>query len=181
MIVNNEIVSGFDDEKNGSVKLRLHKIEGMSGGLVIYATGYIDTYNSEFFRKHIEKAVAAGYVRIVFEMSGVNYLSSAGIGAFTYLQRMAKPRNGDMVLNHVQPKVYEIFHLLGFSQFFTFKQSLDESIAYLSAHLESPVFPKLITCPICRKKLKASRAGRFRCIECKTVIVIDEATSVLIG
>jgi anti-anti-sigma factor len=178
--MNNDIVPGFDDEKNDSIKLKLQKIEDMEGGLIVYASGYIDTYNVNFFRKPVERAIEAGYLRIVFELSRVNYISSTGFGAFPYFLKLVKPRNGDMVLNQVQPTVYEVFTLLGFSQYFIFMENLDESIAYLE-HLESPLFPKVFTCPICSKRLRASKAGRFRCGECKTILVIDKATSVMLG
>jgi len=181
MSMNNDIVSGFDDEKNDSLKIQLQKIEEMEGGLMIYLTGYIDLYNSSYFKKCVEKVVEAGFVRIVFEMSGLYYITSTGFGAFTYLLKMVKPRNGDIVLQKIQPKVYEVLQLLGFSQFFHIKENLDESIAYFARHLEAPVFPKVFTCPICSKRLRASRPGRFRCGECKTILVIDEATSVLLG
>jgi anti-sigma B factor antagonist len=148
---------------------------------MVYASGYIDTYNSESFRKRIEKAVETGFVRIVVDMRGVNYVSSASIGAFTYLLRIVKPQSGDMVLTQVQPKVYGIFQLLGFSQFFFFTESLDQSIAHFTDQLESPLFPKAFICPVCRKRLKASKAGRFRCSECKTILAIDEAAGVKLG
>jgi anti-sigma B factor antagonist len=179
--MNNDIVPGFDDEKNDSIKLKLQKIEDMEGGLIVYASGYIDTYNVSFFRKPVERAVESGYVRIVFELSRINYISSTGFGAFPHFLKLVKPQNGDMVLNQVQPKVYEVFALLGFSQYFIFMENLDASIGYLAGHLESPLFPKVFTCPICSKRLRASKAGRFRCAECKSILVIDKATSVMLG
>jgi len=179
--MNNDIVSGFDDEKNDSIKLRLQKIEEMEGGLIIYASGYIDTYNSPSFQKRVEKAIKAGFVRLVFELSGVNYISSTGLATFPQFLKLLRPRNGDMVLDQVQPTVYEVFQLLGFSQFFTFKDNLNESVDCLAEHLESPLFPRVFRCPICSKRLRASKSGRFRCVECKTILVVDEATSVMLG
>jgi hypothetical protein len=114
-------------------------------------------------------------------MSGLYYITSTGFGTFTYLLKMVKPRNGDIVLQQIQPKVYEVLQLLGFSQFFNIKENLNESIAYFAKHFEAPVFPKVFTCPICSKRLRASKAGRFRCGECKTILVIDEAASILLG
>jgi tRNA(Ile2) C34 agmatinyltransferase TiaS len=43
------------------------------------------------------------------------------------------------------------------------------------------VFPKVVSCPICYRKLKAVKAGRFRCSECKNILAIDEAGQVLLG
>lgn len=88
--MNNDIVPGFDDEKEDSIKLRLQKIPDMEGGLIIYASGYIDTYNSNILRKRVEKAIEAGLVRIVFEMGAVNYISSTGIGSFSNFFKKSK-------------------------------------------------------------------------------------------
>jgi anti-sigma B factor antagonist len=178
--MNDDIVSGFDDEKEDSVKLRLQKPPDMEGGLVIYASGYIDTYNSSNFKKRVEKVIEAGFVQIVFQMRGVDYVSSTGIGSFTSFLKTLKSRNGDMVLDQMQPKVYEVFQLLGFSQFFVVTDGIDEACAYFNKKQPS-AFPRVFKCPVCSKRLKASKAGRFRCSECKTILVVDAATSVMLG
>ena len=84
----------------------------------------------------------------------------------------------------IQPKVYEVFQLLGFSQFFNIKDNLDEAIAFFNVSVSAgavEVFPKIFRCPICSKKLKASKPGRFRCSECKTILAIDKTGQVFLG
>lgn len=181
---NNEIVVGFDDEKDDSLRIRLQGIGEIKNGLVLYLTGYIDTYNSNFFQKRITKAVGAGFTKLIFSCGGLNYVSSTGIGAFTAFLKAVKPRGGDLVLLDIQPKVYEVFQLLGFSQFFNIKDNLNESVDFfnrVAATGGSGVFPKIFKCPICSKKLKASRSGRFRCAECKTILSIDKTGNVFLG
>ena len=46
---------------------------------------------------------------------------------------------------------------------------------------ETDVFPKIFKCPICGKKLKATKPGRFRCSECKTILAIDNSGQVFLG
>ena len=97
---------------------------------------------------------------------------------------MVKTKGGDVVLLDIQPKVYEVFQLLGFSQFFNIKGSLTEAISFFNKDdsvLESSVFPKIFACPVCSKKLKAVKSGRFRCSECKTILAIDEQGQVFLG
>ena len=181
---NNDIVPGFDEEKDESLKIRLQKIGTAEGCLVLYLTGYIDTYNSNFFQKRVNRAIEAGFIRLIFHCSGLNYVSSTGIGSFTAFLKAVKPRSGDLVLLEIQPKVYEVFQLLGFSQFFNIKDNLDEAVEFFSkggVKVESDLFPKIFKCPICSKKLKATKAGRFRCSECKTILAIDNAGQVFLG
>jgi anti-sigma B factor antagonist len=87
---NNDIVPGFDDEKDDSLKIRLQKVDSVQGTLIIYLTGYIDTYNSNFFQKKVSKAVDSGFTKIVFQCSGLNYVSSTGIGSFTAFLKAVK-------------------------------------------------------------------------------------------
>ena len=181
---NNDIVPGFDEEKDESLKIRLEKVDTVDGGLILYLTGYIDTYNSNFFQKRVTRAVEAGFTRLIFHCGGLNYVSSTGIGSFTAFLKAVKPRGGDLVLLEIQPKVYEVFQLLGFSQFFNIKDNLDEAKEFFKkggVTVESDVFPKIFKCPICSKKLKATKAGRFRCSECKTILAIDNSGQVFLG
>jgi len=179
---NNDIVLGFDDEKDDSLKIRLQKIDDTC--LALFLTGYIDTYNSNFFQKRVGKAIDAGFSRLIFNCGGLNYVSSTGIGSFTAFLKAVKPRSGDIVLLEIQPKVYEVFQLLGFSQFFNIKDNLEEAIAYFhqgSQTSSQSMFPKIFSCPICTKKLKAAKPGRFRCSECKTILAIDNSGQVFLG
>lgn len=183
MTNNNNLVPGFNDEKDDSLKITLDKIDGVPNCISIVLNGYVDTYNSSFFQKRIAKVVEAGFVNLVFNCVALNYVSSTGIGAFTAFLKMVKPKGGDVVLLEIQPKVYEVFQLLGFSQFFNIKNSTEEAVNYLKsgAPTVSSVFPKIFACPVCSKRLKASRAGRFRCSGCKSILAIDAQGQVFLG
>jgi anti-anti-sigma factor len=181
---NNDIVPGFDEERDDSLKIRLQRVDAVEGCLVLYLTGYIDTYNSNFFQKRVTKAIEGGFSRLIFNCTGLNYVSSTGIGSFTAFLKAVKPRGGDLVLLEIQPKVYEVFQLLGFSQFFNIKDSLEDATGFFKAGAPggtADVFPKIFQCPICSKKLKATKSGRFRCSECKTILAIDNAGQVFLG
>jgi len=181
---NNNIIPGFDDEKDDSLKIRLEKIEDIDGCIVLFLNGYIDTYNSSFFQKRVSKVVENGFTRLVFNCGALNYVSSTGIGSFTAFLKTVKPKGGDVVLLEIQPKVYEVFQLLGFSQFFNIKDTLADALDFFrtsGVEIKSEVFPKIFACPICSKKLKATKAGRFRCSECKTILAIDNNGQVFLG
>lgn len=181
---NNDIVPGFDEEKDDSLKIHLQEVGEIKDGLILYLTGYIDTYNSNFFQNRVTKAVEAGYIKLIFSCGGLSYVSSTGIGSFTAFLKAVKPRGGDLVLLEIQPKVYEVFQLLGFSQFFNIRDHLNEAVNFFNRKTvakTSDIFPKIFQCPICSKKLKASRSGRFRCPECKTILSIDKVGQVFLG
>ncbi|MBP3561646.1 MAG: STAS domain-containing protein [Treponema sp.] len=183
MAINNNIIPGFDEEKDDSLKISLDKVSDLPNCIRIYLNGYIDTYNSNFFQKKIAKVIEAGFINIIFNCTALTYVSSTGIGSFTSFLKMLKPKGGDIVLLDIQPKVYEVFQLLGFAQFFNIKESFEDAIDHLKSEppVVETVFPKVFACPVCNKNLRATRAGRFRCSECKSIIAIDEEGNVSLG
>ena len=183
-MTNNDIISGFDDEKDESLKIKLQKPDGVDDCLILHLSGYIDTYNSNYFQKRIQRAIESGFSKLIFHCGGLNYVSSTGIGSFTAFLKAVKPLGGDLVLLEIQPKVYEVFQLLGFSQFFNIKDTLEESVNFFrkdAINEAASTFPKIFSCPICSKKLKSPKPGRFRCSECKTILAIDNAGQVFLG
>lgn len=184
MDTNNDLIPGFNDEKDDSLKISLKKMEQVEDGIILYLNGYIDTYNSGFFQKRVAKVVEAGYKNLIFNCAALNYVSSTGIGSFTAFLKMVKPAGGDIVLLEIQAKVYEVFQLLGFSQFFNIRDSAEEAVAFFKQDVvptTGGIFPKIFACPVCSKKLKAPRSGRFRCSECKTILAVDAGGHVLLG
>ncbi len=181
---NNDVVPGFDEEKDESLRIKLQRVIGIDNCLVLHLSGYIDTYNSNFFQKRINRAVETGFIRLIFHCGGLNYVSSTGIGSFTAFLKAVKPRGGDLVLLEIQPKVYEVFQLLGFSQFFNIRDTLDDAVEHFKKNAGAPtsdVFPKTFRCPVCSTKLRANRSGRFRCSNCKTILAIDQTGQVFLG
>ena len=179
MSSNNSLIPGFNDEKDDSLKIQLEKAPSVEECMIVYLSGY-DTI-IQFFKTCC--SVEAGYINIIFNCAALNYVSSTGIGSFTAFLKMVKPKGGDIVLLEIQPKVYEVFQLLGFSQFFNIKDTLEDAVHFFKreAVAENGIFPKIFACPVCSKKLKATRAGRFRCSECKTILAIDNQGQVFLG
>jgi anti-anti-sigma factor len=183
-MTNNDIVHGFDDEKDESLKIRLQKVDDVKGCLILSLVGYIDTYNSNYFQKRVARAIEFGFTRLIFQCGGLNYVSSTGIGSFTAFLKSLKPHGGDLILLEIQPKVYEVFQLLGFSQFFNIRETLEDAVNFFRSGGDpesTSLFPRIFACPICSKKLKAVKPGRFRCSECKTILAIDNSGQIFLG
>lgn len=80
--------------------------------------------------KRVTTLIDAGYIQIIFNCAHLDYVSSTGIGSFTAFLKAVKGKGGDIVLLSLQPKVYEVFQLLGFATFFTIHDSLETSIEF---------------------------------------------------
>ena len=184
-MINNDIVPGFDDEKDESLKITLQAVPDVDGCLVLVLNGYIDTYNSGYFQKRVQRVVDAVYTRLIFNCGALNYVSSTGIGSFTAFLKTVKPQGGDLVLLDLQSKIFEVFQLLGFSQFFNTRDTLHDSIGFFrdnGAVAHDPLsFPRVFSCPVCPRKLKAVKPGRFRCSECKSILNVDSDGNISLG
>jgi anti-anti-sigma factor len=156
-----------------SLKLNIEDIANNSDAIILKLDGLIDTYNSSDLQKEVANVISS-YTKIIFDCSKLTYVSSTGVGTFTVFLKNAKEKNGTIVLANLQTKVLEVFQLLGFSKFFTIVDSLDEGLKSLGISTTQSCFPKIFECPSCNKKLKASKSGKFRCIQCSAIICISE-------
>ena len=174
-----------------SLKITPMQVGGDSSSVQLILNGYLDTYNSPEFQNHINGLINSGIQTIIFNCNGLNYISSTGIGAFTSFLKLLKQKNGDMVLYGLQKKVVEVFELLGFTKFFKIASDLDDALRMLQEPGESELrelqgakddrFPLIFDCPHCRKKLKTSKPGTFKCSGCKGIVVVNEEGDVRVS
>lgn len=86
---------------------------------VIYdLCGYIDAHTVIEFERAIHTAIDAGLKFIILDISGLSYISSAGIGAMMGLARKLSQAGGELVLMTPSPKVFAILDGLGFTRIF---------------------------------------------------------------
>ena len=181
-MINNNIVPGFLDDKDDSLLINLEAMEHVPGCIIVNLSGYVDTYNTAYFTKQMDKILGAGFLKVVFNCNTVNYISSTGISAFTVLHDRIRSQGGDMILTQLQPKVKEVFQLLGFADYFHFEDQVERGVSFFGGKpAVNAVFPKVVACPMCGHKLKATKSGRFRCPGCKSVIAISDQGAVSMG
>jgi len=162
-----------------SLKITLMQVGGGSKVVQLVLNGYLDTYNSPEFQSHIKSLIDSGTKYLMFNCNGLNYISSTGIGAFTSFLKILRQKNGGMVLFGLQNKVMEVFQLLGFTKFFKIASDFNKALVLLKEEEKEktgnkkPIFPLIFECPYCSKKLKTSKAGKFRCAGCKNIFVVN--------
>ena len=142
-------------------------------------------YGFIFYILDINSLIESGVGYLIFNCNGLTYISSTGIGAFTSFLKQLKQKKGDMVLFGLQGKVMEVFELLGFTKFFKIASDLDEALEMLSGDkikgrgtedkvTTKAIFPLIFQCPYCGKKLKTSKAGKFKCSGCNGIFTVSE-------
>lgn len=85
------------------------------GKLQIVLTGRLDTVTSPQLERELD---LAGVTDLEFEISGVEYVSSAGLRLFLTAQKTMM-KQGTMVIKGACPVVREVFDITGFSDILT--------------------------------------------------------------
>jgi anti-anti-sigma factor len=103
--------------------------------VVLAPTGRIDHTSSEAFKEalapHVQRCVASGD-RLVLALSGVEYISSAGLRVLMLARKQAKVQGGTLVVAALQPVVQEIFQISRFTLVVDVFPSIREAIASVS-------------------------------------------------
>lgn len=88
---------------------------------VVKATGRIDSYSAPRLADAFNAILDANRFQIVFDMSDVEYISSAGLRAMIDTQKACRRWNrGDLVLAGVPAHIREVLDMVGFVPLFRF-------------------------------------------------------------
>ncbi|MFM7144175.1 MAG: STAS domain-containing protein [Alphaproteobacteria bacterium] len=89
--------------------------EQVRGSTVLRASGRLDgTATAEFEKAVVDAMVAAGRDRVVVDMAGVEYVSSAGLRSLLLVAKRAKGSGQPFSVAALSPSVREIFEISGF-------------------------------------------------------------------
>lgn len=80
---------------------------------VLAVTGRVDADTAPGLQKELRNLIDGGNAKIVLDLKGVEYLSSAGLHVLYSMHQAAKRANGDLRLCSVPPRVQEVLELSG--------------------------------------------------------------------
>lgn len=98
------------------------------GVAVLKVSGYLDTTTASELEAALNGLLDKRNFKIVIDLSGVNYISSAGWGIFIGEIKEIRHRGGDIKLAGMSGDVYEVFQLLEFNSILEAFDSADEAI-----------------------------------------------------
>lgn len=101
--------------------------------LVVHLSGYLDGHTCAELDRRVNTLLQGSSKRLVFELSGLGYIASAGIGIFINVQHRAKKSGGNLQLVNPSPSVREIFNILGLESLFVIHQTLAQAVAAAAA------------------------------------------------
>lgn len=102
------------------------KKEKIGNFTVLKIQGRIDTIHSSALEGEVNQLFENGEKELIFNCSGVDYISSSGLRVFLVAQKKAISINGKLYLCNMQPAIQEIFRISGFSNLFRIFNTQEE-------------------------------------------------------
>ncbi|RJP51467.1 MAG: anti-sigma factor antagonist [Anaerolineaceae bacterium] len=94
---------------------------------VIEINGRVDSSTAPQLSQTLDKVCDQGHFKLVLDMTGLEYMSSAGFRALLATQRTCKRYNrGEVVLAAVPTRIREALELAGFTELF---KSYDDALS----------------------------------------------------
>lgn len=104
--------------------------EEYAGNIVILKLrGLVDSGSSQILEDKFKELVSTENVRMVVDLQGVDYISSAGWGIFVGEIKGVRERDGDIKLAGMTPGVREVFDLLEFNTLLQPYDSKEDAVA----------------------------------------------------
>ncbi len=95
---------------------------------VLELNGELDAHTASELEAAIKKCRDESKNRIVINEANLQYISSAGLGVFMAFIEELRASGGDIKIAALQPKVYNVFDLLGFPMLFDIVDTEKEAI-----------------------------------------------------
>ena len=103
--------------------------------VVVSPRGRVDQSSAEAFQNalapHLQGCVAGGD-QLILDLSGLEYISSAGLRVLMLAAKQCKAQKGTLIVTGLQALVREIFEISKFTLVFTITPSLREALAKTS-------------------------------------------------
>lgn len=93
---------------------------------VVSASGRIDAMTAPAFETSLTELIGGG--KLVLDLGGVEYISSAGLRVILASAKAFKSNDGMLILANPRGPVKEVFDISGFGSVFTIYDSVDAAL-----------------------------------------------------
>jgi len=108
------------------------KDRAVDGVTVISLMGSIDAMSAPKVTDFIHEQVGKGNTKLVADLSGVDYTSSAGLRVMLGAIKETRSQGGDLRLTGIQPDVSKVLNLSGFASILKLFDDVDSAVASYS-------------------------------------------------
>lgn len=94
----------------------------------IALSGRLDSNTAPDLESALKAHLAAGRVRLIVNMSDVDYISTGGLKVLINTWRRTQSQGGNLVLAGMRPLVAEVFEIVGFDQVFAIYEDVADAV-----------------------------------------------------
>ena len=99
-----------------------------TGNITVFKVGgKIDAHEAPGFEKSMKAGISGNKTSVIVDFSGVDYISSAGLGVLNAIKVILDKEKRKIVLCGMNDKIKKTFDLLGFSRTFTIVASISDA------------------------------------------------------
>ncbi len=95
---------------------------------VVTVSGRIDAITAPDFESHLDQLIVQGNKLILINLSGLGYISSAGLRSILSSAKKLKSLSGEVFFTGLQGPVEEVFQISGFQSIFKIFPSEGEAL-----------------------------------------------------
>jgi anti-anti-sigma factor len=121
------------------LEIQMHKNIGgqHAGAVTIKLAGSLDMATSAELERELAPVLANGTKDIVFDLSGLKFISSAGIRIFSATRKTLKERGGQASFVNLSPQVQEVFEIIKALPGVAIFENVEEMDRYLAARQQA--------------------------------------------
>jgi anti-sigma B factor antagonist len=93
-------------------------------GFRVALTGDVGAFQFDILDAEVDRLAAANPKRVAFDLSGVTYISSAGLGAFVKLRTALAKHGGQLLIGGAAPEIAKAFKRSKLDRLLTFVDSV---------------------------------------------------------
>lgn len=95
---------------------------------VLELCGELDAHTASQLEDSLKKLIDQNKHQIIVNCEDLDYIASAGLGVFMAYIEDVRSLGGDIKLTNMNPKVYNVFDLLGFPSLYDILEKEEEAI-----------------------------------------------------
>ena len=105
----------------------INKVE-KEGVIILDLDGDIDSLSSFDLSRIVREAIAGDKIHFVFNLNGVNYVNSSGLGSIISLLKKSREKEGDVKLAGIKPEVMELLQQTQMDKLFEIFDTTEEAV-----------------------------------------------------
>lgn len=104
--------------------------------IVVEANGALDSETSPGFEEYTDQLIENNKLFIIIDAANLEYVSSAGIGAFIYSEKKIIAAGGFMVICNLPDEISSLYNILGFDRAFRIVSTKEEAMEIMDKQIE---------------------------------------------